>query len=215
MKYHYKSPEELAERAERRDSEVRGKRNRGNLVIFADLFVICLIFAGIYYSGALRPDRYVSDSTVRRSNLEFSGSLELPTDANAAMVLYLNVKLLGDQAMIFPRVENPGAKNRATDPATDAAPAIQATIEILGDADPGSPSGDASDANAAELDSRPVRFSAEYPLALRTIRPGETTIYRAELRVPGGTADLKKGDSRIRLRFPAANGDQADVFVVL
>ena len=30
-------------------------RNRGNLILFADLLVIFLIVAGIYYSGLLRP----------------------------------------------------------------------------------------------------------------------------------------------------------------
>ncbi|MEQ9364099.1 MAG: hypothetical protein RIF32_07650 [Leptospirales bacterium] len=192
MKYHYKSPEELAERAGQREREVSGKRNRGNLVIFADLFVICLIFAGIYYSGALRPDRYVSDGVTRYGDFEFSGSVELPADSNAALVFYLNVKLIGREALVFPRT-NDGA---AMDGDSKAVP-VRATIEIL--APPGDETGSAPE---PARDARPVRFSADYPLALRTIRPGETTIYRSELRVPDGTAGLKKGDARIRFSFP-------------
>ncbi len=204
MKYHYKSPEELNERAERRDQEVKGKRNRGNLLIFADLFVICLIFAGIYYSGALRPDRYVSTETTRHAGFEFSGSVELAADAKAPLSFYLNVKLIGDRAVVFPRLSTQAIDAQGAAPTAGDSPdgRVRATIEIL-------QSDRSADASTTSPQERPVRFSTDYPLALRTIRPGETAIYRTELPVPGGTDGLQKGDIRIRLDFP--DGEQAQV----
>lgn len=188
MKYYFKSPEELQNTAQQKNQELSGKRNRGNLVIFADLFVICLIFAGIYYSGALRPDRYVSETLTSHASFELSGSVELPANTADALVFYLNIKHTGPEPTNFPGSSEQlsGTQN------------IIATIEILADRN-----------HSATDPTAPVRFSAAYPLANRVIRPGETTIYRTELRVPNGTANFQKGDARIRFQF----GD--DVVIVV
>lgn len=102
MKYHYKSPQEVREAAERHAQPSRAKRNRGNLILFADLLVIFLILAGIYYSGILRPDRYVSDAAYTRADFEYTGSLELGEIPGAPIVLYLNVRNTGEAARDFP-----------------------------------------------------------------------------------------------------------------
>lgn len=179
MKYHYKSPEELKDEARRESEKSSAKKNRGHLIIFADLFVIFLIFAGIYYTGALRPDRYVSEGVVIHDALEFSGSVELPENSGGEHVFYLNVKHAGSEAREFPDPDSGFPRAR---------------IEIL--------------------EGRPgpaiVKFSGEFPLTPRVLRPGETTIYRAELRVPDQT-NFRKGDARIQLEF----ADQKTTSVVL
>lgn len=102
MKYHYKSPAEIRDSAEARGETSRLKRNRGNLILFADLLVIFLILAGIYYSGILRPARYVSDASYTRSQFEYTGSLELPENIGSSIGLYLNVRNTAGNAREFP-----------------------------------------------------------------------------------------------------------------
>jgi hypothetical protein len=172
MKYHYKSPGELREEQSRESTKLRSKSARGNLIIFADLVVIVLVFGGIYYAGLLRPERYVSSEIATYAPFEFSGSVELPDSDGEAFLFYLNVKNAGPDPRDFPP------------------PHAGATIEIV---DPGAPGG--------------VGFSAEFPLTVRTVRPGETTIYRVELAAP--VRDVQKGQARVRLYF--ADGGAAVV----
>ncbi len=176
MKYHYKSPEEVRYSALSRGQSSRAKRNRGNLILFADLLVIFLILAGIYYSGILRPDRYVSDASYTRSQFEYTGSLELPEKLGSSMGLYLNVHNTAGSAREFPLPDDgPTGLRLGVEPADSP------------------------------------RISMPIALETRTVRAGETSIYREKRVLPPGTPAFPKGAARLEIDF--ADGEsQALVF---
>ena len=87
MKYYHKTPEELRGERERR-REKKPAQNRSAVVTLLDIAVIVVIFAVLYYSGLLAPERLFAPDAVRRDSFEYTASLSRRGDGSWRV--YLN-----------------------------------------------------------------------------------------------------------------------------